>query len=167
MITNTPSSTDIRHFWAQIEADPLRAMLLADTTTFLSAQHFLAAVGNTILPFMASVDGEPAILAWLYNIDMVPPKMTPISAWVALYVLGPFRGRQVWYPCAEAFFTQVRGYGIEHLWAESRVDNLASQYVLRVSGFDHVATVPSWKRYGGVWHDMCLYHLLLNRRGDQ
>ena len=134
-------------------------MLLADTTTFLSDKHFLAAVGDTILPFVASVEGAPAALAWLYNIAMVPPKMTPLSAWLAVYVLAPFRGSQVWLQCKEVFFTSIRTFGLEHLWAEVRVDNRASQYALHASGFTHVATVPSWKRYAGVWQDMQLYYL--------
>ena len=88
-ITDNPSSADIRQIWGHIEADPLRPMFLADTTTFVSAQHFLNAVGNSIVPFLAYVDGEPTALAWLYNIAMVPPKMRPLSAWLAVYVLAP------------------------------------------------------------------------------
>ena len=160
-IDTAPSAADIRHIWAQIETDPLRPMLLADTTTFLSSRHFLAAVGNTILPFVAFVDGDPVALAWLYNIAMAPPKMTALSAWLAFYALAQFRGSQIWLQGKDAFLASVRTYGLEHLWAEVRLDNLASQYVLRVSGFTHVATVPSWKRYQGQWHDMQLYHLPL------
>lgn len=165
-IDATPSADILRQLWRHVESDPLRPMLLADTTAFLSPQHFLAAVGNTILPFVAFVDGEPAVLAWLYDVAMVPPKMTPISAFLALYVVALFRQQQVWQQCADEFLTHVRSYGLAHLWAEVRVDNLASQYALRASGFEQVATLPSWKRYQGEWHDMKLYHLSLAHIAD-
>lgn len=160
-IDAAPSPSLMLYCWRAFEADPLRSMLLADTTAFVSAQHFLNAVGTSIVPFLACVDGKPAALAWLYDIAMLPPKMTPLSAFVAVYVLPAFRGEHLVRQCAEAFLDQVRKYGTAHLWAEVRCDNLPSQYALRACGFEKVATVPSWKRYAGAWQDMKLYHLPL------
>ena len=169
----SPSPGALLHCWRIFEADPLRPMLLADTTAFVSAQDFLNAVGNSIVPFLARVDGNPAGFAWLYDIAMVPPKMTPLSAFVAVYVLPAYRVAHLVRQCFEAFLSQVRSFGVEHLWAEVRCDNLVSQYALRFCGFQQVATLPSWKRYVGVWQNMMLYHLALRdevspqRRGDQ
>ena len=161
IIDANPSHADLLHCWQVFGTDPLRPMLLADTTAFVSAQHFLAAVGSSIVPLLARVDGEPAGMAWLYDIAMLPPKMTPLSAFVAIYVLPAYRGEHLVRQCAEAFFDQVRAYGVAHLWAEVRCDNLLSQYALRACGFEKVATLPSWKRYAGVWQDMKLYRLPL------
>ncbi len=91
-IDTAPSPSLLLYCWRAFEADPLRPMLLADTTAFVSAQHFLNAIGTSIVPFLAHVDGEPAALAWLYDIAMLPPKMTPLSAFVAVYILPPYRG---------------------------------------------------------------------------
>ena len=158
-LATNPSYADLLYCWKEFEIDPLRPMLLADTTAFVSAQHFLAAVGSSIIPFFAYVDGEPAGLAWRYDIAMLPPKMTPLSAFVAVYVLPDYRGAHLVRQCAAAFLVQVRDYGVEHLWAEVRCDNLLSQYALRACGFEKVAALPSWKRYQGQWQDMKLYHL--------
>mgnify|MGYP001592427994 CR=1 FL=1 len=156
-----PSTETLRLLWHQFEADPLRPMLLADTSTFLSAPHFLAAVGNSILPFVPCIDGEPVGIAWLYNIAMVPPKMTMVSGFVAAYVLPQFRSKHILHQCASDFLNIVRGYGLEHLWAEVRTDNMSPQYLLRACGFDYVATLPAWKRYDGIWQDMALFHRCL------
>lgn len=166
-IDMSPSPNALLHCWRIFEADPLRPMLLADTTTFVSAQHFLNAVGNSIVPFLARVGGNPAAIAWLYDIAMVPPKMTPVSAFVAVYVLLDYRTCHLIRQCAEAFLTQVRDYGVKHLWAEARCDNLQSRYALRACGFEKIVMLPSWKRYAGVWQNMELYHLPLGPRGDQ
>ena len=160
-IDMSPLASDLLHCWRIFEADPLRPMLLADTTAFVSAQHFLAAAGNTIVPFLASVNGELAGIAWLYDIAMLPPKMTPLSAFVAVYVLPGYRNAHIVRQCYEAFLLQVRDYGVKHLWAEARCDNSQSQYALRACGFKKVATLPAWKRYAGLWQDMALYHLPL------
>ena len=156
-----PSTETLRLLWNQFEADPLRPMLLADTSTFLSAHHFLAAVGNSILPFVPRIDGELAGIAWLYNVAMVPPKMTIVSAFLAVYVLPAFRFKHMLHQCASEFLDMIRGYGLEHLWAEVRTDNMPPQYLLRTCGFEYVAVLPSWKRYGGLWQDMTLYHCAL------
>ena len=58
----SPSPGALLHCWRIFEADPMRPMLLADTTPFVSAQHFLNAVGSSIVPFLAHADGEPAAL---------------------------------------------------------------------------------------------------------
>ena len=157
----SPSRDALLHCWRIFEVDPLRPMLLADTTAFVSAQHFLAAVGSSIVPFLAYVDGEPAGIAWLYDIAMLPPKMTPLSAFVAVYVLPGYRNAHLVRQCSKAFLAQVRDYGVVHLWAEARCDNLPSQYALRACGFKRIAMLPSWKRYASVWHDINLYHLPL------
>ena len=156
-----PSVETLRLLWQQFERDPLRPMLLADTTAFLSAQHFCAAVGNTILPFVPHVDGAPAGMAWLYDVAMVTPKMIPVSAFLAVYVLEAFRSKNIIHECASEFLDIVRGYGLEQLWAEVRTDNVAPQYALRTFGFEQVAVLPSWKRYGGVWQNMVLYRRTL------
>lgn len=158
-IDPSPSVADLIPCWQALEADPLRAMLLADTTTFLSVRHFLAAVGSTIIPFVACADGEPAAIAWLYNVAMVPPKMTPISAFVAVYTLPAFRHQHVVTQCADEFLQVIKEYGVEHLWAEVRIDNLPSRQALLACGFQYLVVLPAWKRYQGVWHDMALYHL--------
>ena len=158
-IDAAPPAETLRHLWQQFEEDPLRAVLLADTSTFLSARHFIAAVGQSIIPFVASVDGEPAGISWLYNIAMAPPKMTPISAFTAGYVLPQFRDAHLRRECNKAYISLVQTYGIEHLWAEVRTDNLAAHYALRASGFKKTALLPSWKRYKGQWKNMILYHL--------
>ena len=159
MIDSAPSYVDLLYCWQMFEADHLRPMLLADTTAFISAQHFLAAVGSSIIPFLARVNEEPAAIAWLYDIAMLPPKMTPLSAFVAVYVLPAYRSAHLVRQCAKAFLIQVHNHGIAHLWAEVRCDNLPSQYAIRACKFKKVATLPAWKRYAGVWHDMKLYHL--------
>lgn len=160
-IDAAPSADILRQLWRHVESDPLRPMLLSDTTTFLSAQHFLVAVGSSILPFVASVDGEPAALAWLYNIAMVPPKMMPISAFLAVYLLPDFRQRHIVTQCADEFLRVIKGYGVEQLWAEVRIDNLPSRKALLACGLQYLVVLPTWKRYQGVWHDMALYHLSL------
>jgi ribosomal protein S18 acetylase RimI-like enzyme len=136
-------------------------MLLDDTTTFLSAQHFIAAVGHSILPFVSYVDEEPAGIAWLYNIAMAPPKMTPISAFTAGYVLPQFRAAHLRKKYEKAYMALIHEYGITHLWAETRTDNMLARHSLRASGFHRIAILPCWKRYRGKWMDMVLYHLSL------
>jgi L-amino acid N-acyltransferase YncA len=156
-----PSPATLQGLWQQFEADPLRSSLLADTSTFLSAQHFIAAVGHSILPFVAYVDEEPTGIAWLYDIAMVPPKMTPVSAFLAVYVLPLFRRQHIVRQHVAGLFDIMRGYGLAHLWAEVRSDNLPSQAMAIACGFEKVATLPTWKRYQGQWQDMYVYHLPL------
>ena len=160
----SPSPGALLHCWRIFEADPMRPMLLADTTPFVSAQHFLNAVGSSIVPFLAHADGEPAALAWLYDIAMLPPKMTPLSAFLAVYVLPEFRSHGVISACLAPFLAWAREQEIEHLWGEVRVDNVASRIALSMAGFTQTAILPSWKRYANIWQDMALYHLPLNMK---
>lgn len=161
-----PSTETLRLLWNQFEADPLRPMLLADTSTFLSAPHFLAAVGNNILPFVINVYGEPAGVFWLSRIAMVPPKMTMVSAFLAVYVLPAFRSKNIVNQSLSALLDIASGYGMEHLWAEVRIDNIPPQHALSKGGFTYVATLPSWERYAGVWHDIALYHMDMMKRRE-
>ena len=164
ILDTTPSPAFLLHCWQVFETDPLRPMLLADTTTFVSAQHFLAAIGHSIVPVVAMADGIPVALAWLYNIAMVPPKMTPLSAFVAAYVLPAFRHQGVIQACMVPFIRWAKGQGVEQLWGETRLDNTASRIALSMAGFAQAAILPSWKRYAGRWQDMALYHLPLNMK---
>ena len=111
------------------------------------------------LPFVIEVDGRLAGRVNVTNIVLGPFCNGSLGYWVAADVMG--RGvattsvRQVVEDC-------LTNHGLHRLEAGTLVDNLASQKVLKRTGFTLIGRAPRYLRLAGQWRD----HLLFQRLAD-
>lgn len=155
METN-PTTTMVYDCWDKITSDSDRAQYLADTHP-QSGAEFVAICGETILPCVAYMRDDPAALLWLFDIALVVPQMTPLSAQIGMYILPEWRDRSISPECAEVMRDALASYGFAHLSALVRLDDDAARDAMDACQFTYHARLPRWQRYGGVWHNMGMY----------
>lgn len=110
-------------------------------------------------PYVIEVDGELAGRITVTNVALGPFRSGSLGYWVAAVHAG--RG------VATAAVRQVLGecferHGLHRLEAATLVDNLASQAVLRRTGFALIGPAPGYLHIAGGWRD----HLLFQRLAD-
>ena len=110
-------------------------------------------------PYVIEVDARIAGRVTVTNVALGPFCSGSLGYWVAAAQAG--RG------VASAAVAQVAGdcfttHGLHRLEAATLVDNLASQAVLRRTGFTLIGRAPAYLRIAGEWRD----HLLFQRIAD-
>jgi ribosomal-protein-alanine N-acetyltransferase len=110
-------------------------------------------------PYVIEVDARVAGRVTVTNVARGPFCSGSLGYWVAAAQAG--RG------VASAAVLQVVGdcftaHGLHRLEAATLVDNLASQAVLRRTGFTLIGRAPAYLRIAGEWRD----HLLFQRIAD-
>ena len=110
-------------------------------------------------PYLVEVDGRPAGRVTVTNVVRGPFCSGSLGYWVAADQTG--RGlatAAVAHVLDDCFGT----HGLHRLEAATLVDNLASQAVLRRTGFTLIGHAPGYLRIAGAWRD----HLLFQRLAD-
>ena len=110
-------------------------------------------------PYVVEVDGRPAGRITVTNVARGPFCSGSIGYWVAAEHTG--RGvatRAVGQVVTECF----TGHGMHRVEAATLVDNVASQTVLRRTGFTLIGRAPGYLQIAGRWRD----HLLFQRLAE-
>jgi ribosomal-protein-alanine N-acetyltransferase len=115
--------------------------------------------GGRAYPYMIEADGRLAGRITVTNVARGPFCSGSLGYWIAADRTG--RGlatRAVGIVLDDCFTTD----GLHRLEAATLVDNLASQAVLRRTGFTLIGRAPRYLRIAGQWRD----HLLFQRLAD-
>jgi [ribosomal protein S5]-alanine N-acetyltransferase len=110
-------------------------------------------------PYVIEVGGQLAGRVTVTNVARGPFCSGSLGYWV----VAAHSGRGVATAAVRQVLTDCfRRHGLHRLEAATLVDNLASQAVLRRTGFTLIGRAPGYLRIAGAWRD----HLLFQRLSD-
>ena len=110
-------------------------------------------------PYLVEVDGRLAGRVTVTNVARGPFCSGSLGYWVAADRTGQGLATHAVAHVLEDCFTQ---HGLHRVEAATLVDNLASQAVLRRTGFTLIGRAPGYLRIAGAWRD----HLLFQRLAE-
>ena len=149
-----------RDYLAPFEPTRDEAFFTADGQTSRITDLLTEHAQGRAYPYVIEVGGHLAGRVTVTNVARGPFCSGSIGYWVAADQAGRGVATRAVGTVVDDCFT---AHGLHRLEAATLVDNLASQTVLRRTGFALIGTAPRYLRIAGQWRD----HLLFQRLADE